>query len=183
MAAGARRLPELSGDPKLFADCCVGISEPMIETLRRTLPDPPALILSIGCGSGLLEALLVERGVNVCGVEVPSCENKYLALDRLLRVPTAQTLHQDAILASTLLFVYPRSPELVRKYADHFAGGALESVLWLGHQMDKSDYQEPLRSAFDSLTVLDAPSMFPYECLFKASKPRGQSRPSEGIEH
>ena len=60
------------------ADLCPAVSKPLLDTLVDRLPRSPALTLSVGCGSGLLEALILEAGyrnpknaVNICGVEVP----------------------------------------------------------------------------------------------------------------
>lgn len=178
-----RALPELSNDIKHYPDCCVGVSEPMVEDLRLRLPLSPALILSIGCGSGMLEALLHDRGVNIYGVEVPSCENKYLPNERFLRVQTTQSVHKDAILASTVLFVYPRSLELILAYARHFTNGALDEILWLGHQSDAPDYRGLLTSLFESVTTLDMPGMAPYECLLRVSCSSGPGNRQSGIHN
>ena len=58
--------------------------------------------------NGLLEALLLSASkgnLNLYGVEVPSCVNKYLPETRLLRVPGTSSVHEHVVLATTLLFV------------------------------------------------------------------------------
>ncbi|RMZ30243.1 hypothetical protein D0859_05656 [Hortaea werneckii] len=112
---------QLCTSPKHFADCCVGISQPLLATLASRLPRSPALILSIGSGSGLLEAMLLkhsEKPLDLFGVEVSSCVNKHLPPDRLAKVPSTTSLHSDAMLASSLMFVYPRMPALITAYLD-----------------------------------------------------------------
>ncbi|TKA80958.1 hypothetical protein B0A55_02398 [Friedmanniomyces simplex] len=154
----ATELPRLSDKPKLFADCCAGLSRPMLKTLESRLPQHPATVLSIGCGSGLLEELLLcatDDKVNVFGVEVPAGVNKYLPQDRLLRVPCTASLHPEAWLASTLLFVYPRQPALLRRYAESFVHGALEQVVWLGHRSDWPEIQEVLTPNFNKVEVVE----------------------------
>ena len=108
---------DLAEDSKHFSDCCAGVSRPLIQTLVYRLPVDPAIVLSIGSGSGLLEATLLHHSygkLNLYGVEVPSCVNLHLPPERLLRVPCTRSLHSDAFFASALLFVYPRSAELIK---------------------------------------------------------------------
>jgi hypothetical protein len=83
-------LEQLGDEPKHFPDCCMGISKPLVSTLLTMLPPKPALILSIGCGSGLLEQTLLQAGhqrLDLYGVEVPGCVNAHLPSDRVLIVP------------------------------------------------------------------------------------------------
>ena len=100
-------MDKLNEKPVHFSDCCLALSRPLLDVLVDRLPKHPALILSIGCGSGLLESLLLrasasnhERPLNLYGVEVETCVDKHLPHDRLLRVQSTDTLHTDAILAS-----------------------------------------------------------------------------------
>ena len=75
--------------------------------------------LEVGSGSGLFEQLLYEHSegtINIYGVEVPSCVNKYLPADRMLRVPDTRAVHADVVMAETILFVYPRSRALIAQY-------------------------------------------------------------------
>lgn len=163
-------LDGLTEKPAHFADCCAGVSKPLIKTLVDRMPQSPAMILSIGCGSGLLEATLLsyrdhEQRLNLYGVEVPPCVNKYLPEDRLLRVPCTKSLHPDAILASTLLFVYPRDPMLIAMYLDASQGGALEQLIWLGHKSDWPVAEKLLLAAFFSLECIHGPGIPEYELL------------------
>lgn len=156
------KLDEIGDEPVHLADCCAGISRPLLQALAEHLPPSPALILSVGCGSGLLENLLLEttrsvrlEEINLYGVEVPSCANKYLPDERLLRVPTTTSLHPDAMLASALIFVYPREADLIGQYLDASMGGALETVLWLGHRSDWHDVEQVLLAKSHSLKIID----------------------------
>jgi hypothetical protein len=101
-------LVHVGDEPQQFAGCCLAISKPLLQTLLSTLPQgQPDLILSIGCGSGLLEGLLLQTSrdeLNLFGVEVPSCVCAYLAPEKVLRVSGTRSLHPDAILASVLIF-------------------------------------------------------------------------------
>lgn len=73
-------LPNLADHPKLHIDCCPSLSASFIMKLASILPTTPSLTLSIGSGSGLVEALLLhERNdIHVRAVEVLHNVNKYL---------------------------------------------------------------------------------------------------------
>ncbi|TKA23867.1 hypothetical protein B0A50_07002 [Salinomyces thailandicus] len=177
-------LSQLSETPRHFPDCCAALSHPLLTTLLHHLPSPPALILSIGSGSGLLETLLFNLAcgsLNIYGVEVPSCANTHLPRDRVLRVSSTESLHPQAVLASTLIFVYPRQVGLVVGYLEAALGGALEGVVWFGHRSDWVEYEDVLRSRFDMLEVVEGPGLAAYEVLVLASLPRGE-RVDGGVE-
>jgi hypothetical protein len=168
MPSTAEALGKLRNEPVHFGGCCAGISWPLLETLTTRLPEQPNLILSVGCGGGLLEALLLkatDSNLNIVGVEVPPCVNEHLPEDRLLRVPCTASLHPDALLASTLMFVYPRKPSLIANYLDQFQGGAVEQVIWLGHRSDWPDVETILKSAFYKLEIIEGPGLPEYELL------------------
>ncbi|KAA8644368.1 uncharacterized protein ATNIH1004_008570 [Aspergillus tanneri] len=119
------------------------MSTPLLNHLSCLLPQRPNYTLSIGSGSGLLEALLVHRHPNLCiqGVEVHSSVNRYLAdedvhvvggtWDLLPPLPLPALLpseQQQSGAGETgkigisgpraCMFVYPREPALVGKYLD-----------------------------------------------------------------
>ncbi|GAB1734715.1 hypothetical protein NU195Hw_g9157t1 [Hortaea werneckii] len=163
---------QLCTSPKHFADCCVGISQPLLATLASRLPRSPALILSIGSGSGLLEAMLLkhsEKPLDLFGVEVSSCVNKHLPPDRLAKVSSTTSLHPDAMLASSLMFVYPRMPALITAYLDAATGGALEQVVWLGHRSDWPDFESVMRSKSSSIDVVEGLGLCDSELLVVAT--------------
>ncbi|KAI7537162.1 hypothetical protein KC331_g11068 [Hortaea werneckii] len=163
---------QLCTSPKHFADCCVGISQPLLATLASRLPPSPALILSIGSGSGLLEAMLLkhsEKPLDLFGVEVSSCVNKHLPPDRMARVPSTASLHPDAMLASSLMFVYPRMPALVTAYLDASTGGALEQVVWLGHRSDWLDFESVMSSRSSSVDIIEGSGLDDSELLVVAT--------------
>ncbi|KAF2767767.1 hypothetical protein EJ03DRAFT_275480 [Teratosphaeria nubilosa] len=168
-------LSKLGRKPVYFADCCAGISWPLLETLVERLPEKPGLILSIGCGSGLLESLLlhVAKGeLNLYGVEVPLCVNRHLPEERMLRVPCSESLHPDALLASCLVFVYPRQASLVGRYVETFLDGALDQLVWLGHRSDWPDFQNAIMPHFHELETVDDRGVANNELLVIASVPR-----------
>ena len=109
-ASMAGILGSLGEQPAHFADCCAGVSRPLIDALIDHLPRCPALTLSIGSGSGLLEALILEaseqnngQALNLRGVEVSRDINKHLPPERLLEVPNTTSLHSEAVIASALM--------------------------------------------------------------------------------
>lgn len=175
----ATALDKLSEKPAHFADCCPGVSKPLICAIVDHLPQSPALTLSIGSGSGLLEAILLEaterdRGeaVNLRGVEVPSCVNTHLPPERVLRVPGTTSLHPDVFLASCLMFVYPRNAMLIEMHLNANIDGAMEKLIWLGHRNDFfPEAQLLLSAAFYRLECIDGPGIPEYEVLVIASMP------------
>lgn len=169
-------LENLTDEPTHYPGCCPAISRPMLHLLAGWLRRDPALTLSIGCGSGLLEALLLdvsselhEEPVNLQGVEVESCHNEYLPIGRSLKVPHTGSLCDEAILASALLFAYPRSPKLVKDYLNTFSNGTLKAVFWLGHRNDWEVFEESLHHALPFIQVFVGHGMAEYEMLVIAS--------------
>ena len=187
-ASVAITLDSLSEKPVHFGDCCPGVSKPLINALLDRLPQDPALILSVGSGSGLFEAIMVQvaekdrgRSLNLRGIEVPPCINRHLPQDRVLRVPCSMSLHPEAFLASALMFVYPRRANLVAMYLDAFLDGALETIVWLGHRNDWPEMELLLLAAFFKLEQIDGPGIPDYEVLAVASMPRRTVKPHPAI--
>lgn len=56
------------------------------------------------------------------------------------------TTCERASVASTWMFVYPRSPLLIRHYVRDFGGGRVKSVLWLGPKNDWHDFAASFES-------------------------------------
>ncbi|KAI0190708.1 hypothetical protein EV127DRAFT_78932 [Xylaria flabelliformis] len=138
-------LPLLTHEPTRHPGCCLSLSEPLlaiIGTLLDSIPHldnrshdghkpEPALILSIGSGTGLLEELLhvhlnnddhvSVKNWRVEGVEVNPAVNIYLPEDRINHVlGTWAVLDTRAHEATVLMFVYPRDGALVHRYIDAF---------------------------------------------------------------
>lgn len=157
-----------------FPDCCAGLSWPLLEALASRLPPLPGLVLSIGSGSGLLEAMLLhatDRQVNICGVEVGAAVNRHLPAERVLRVPRSASIHPEAMLASSLVFVYPRHATLIASYLAYI-DGALEQLVWLGHRGDWPEAKEIIARSFDTLELVEGDGLPDYELLAIASVPK-----------
>lgn len=125
---------QLPASPTYFADCCVPISKELIDVLHSELGNAQGSILSIGCGSGLLERFLLDHAdkeLDIVGIEIPTCQIQHLPESRVIRVRDTHQLHEDAILASTLMFIYPRASSLIWRYLQLCRKSALEKVvLW-----------------------------------------------------
>jgi len=109
--------------------------------------------------------------LDLYGVEVPGCVSWHLPAERLFRVPSTTSLYPETMLASGLMFVYPRKSKLVADYIHAFAGGALECVAWLSHRSDFSEVKDLLFSSFHKVELIDGPGIPPYELLVVASMP------------
>ncbi|KAK8051507.1 hypothetical protein PG993_002892 [Apiospora rasikravindrae] len=151
-------LPALSDTPLSHPNCCLSLSSRLLETLKSLLrngsccggEEPSSgLVLSVGCGSGLLEALLHTyltqeepkmTTMRVEGAEVATAASTimaYLPEDRANTVAGTWALCRRAEDATVLMFVYPRSADLVRRYVDEFLGWEkARTIVWLGPQAD-----------------------------------------------
>ena len=168
-------LAEVGDEPQQFAGCCLAISKPLLQTLASTLPRNPNLILSVGCGSGFLEGLLLQMlpgELNLFGIEVPSADCRFLPAGRVLKVPGTRALHSDAIIASVLMFVYPRVPELIASYVDAFSDGALEKLVWLGHRSDWVDSEKIMYDSFVDVNVVHDAGLPAHEIMVVATTPK-----------
>lgn len=117
-----------------------------------------------------------KGSINICGVEVPSCQSVYLPEDRMLRVTSTTSLHLDAFLADTLMFCYPRQPSLIHRYVDQFGSGALAQTVLIVHHNDWIDMKDLLHDLFSTVEVLDNAGLPEYEVLAVASAPRGRHK-------
>ena len=125
--------------PIHLADCCSSLSVSFLKQLASLLPPDPALILSIGSGTGLLEALLLDQRptLDLRAVEVPSTNNKYMSADRIEIVNGYRDLCNLAAEASAWMFVYPRDIWLLQKYVQAFGGQKCILIIWVGPRADQ----------------------------------------------
>ena len=149
---------QLDNEPIHHADCCLSLSNRLLDLLIRTFSETgpsktiewqpqQRTVLSVGSGTGLLEALLIARAesipsdsgddgngvgnpgsmirLSVEGVEVqrpdsrPSA-NKYLPEPSFHTVSSASN-HSPRLAdehVAGLMFVYPRQPALVASYVN-----------------------------------------------------------------
>jgi hypothetical protein len=118
-----------------------------LKCLAKELPKSPESVLSIGSGKGLLEQLLKTRypSLDIQGVEIQDAHgvNKYLperdVWTILGSVGSSGTCDRAAV-ASAWMFVYPRSPLLVRNYIREFGDGKVKILMWLGPRNDWNDF-------------------------------------------
>ena len=132
-----RILPKYS--PTHLPDCCSSLSILFLEHLASLLPPDSALTLSIGSGTGLLEALLLHQRpmLDLKAVEVPTTNNIYMPADRIQRVNGYRDLCSLAADACAWMFVYPRDVWLLRKYVQAFGGQKCEVIIWVGPRADQ----------------------------------------------
>ncbi|KAF2212467.1 hypothetical protein CERZMDRAFT_97735 [Cercospora zeae-maydis SCOH1-5] len=169
-------LSTLSARPSQHPDCCCSLSIDLLDCLLSHVPKSPSIILSCGAGTGLLERLLLERSqrqVNIYGIEVPSCVNKYLSAERMLRVRSTTDLHSEALLADALIFCYPR-PEtlLLQKYLANFVSGTLHTAIVLTHYDDHLGAKAILMTFFTQVDVVQHSGLPEFEKLIVATQVR-----------
>lgn len=165
---------QLSSSPRAFPNCCLAISSTLIEKLASILPNKPGFTISIGSGSGLLEALITHRHPNVCveGVEVNSSVNRYISEKDMNVVGGTWDLHPRSSQANAWMFVYPREPKLITNYIDTYGNHGVEMIIWLGPKADWPDYESCFcASSFSNLSFPEASGLTPYEMFTVARKP------------
>lgn len=136
------------------------------------LPRKPEFTLSVGSGSGLLEAIItqIDEDVLVQGVEVNSTVNRYIAEEDMHVVGGGWGVCSRAQQASAWMFVYPRDPKLVTKYIDTY-GDAGAMIVWIGPRVDWVDYESCFRqSDFADLHFPESVGVSPYETVVIARK-------------
>ncbi|OOF89908.1 hypothetical protein ASPCADRAFT_212396 [Aspergillus carbonarius ITEM 5010] len=148
---------QLSPSPKAFPDCCLDISSTLTAYLAGLLPSTPAFTISVGCGSGLLEALIAYRHPNthIIGVEVALSVNRYLSEPDIDVVSGTWDLYSRAAQATAWMFVYPREPKLVTKYLETYGHGSVQLIVWLGPRADWADYEPCFRNSSFSVSLPD----------------------------
>lgn len=156
-------LPPLTDDALGHPDCCLSLSTGLVHLLSSILNSctddqspQSTLVLSVGSGSGLLEAHLDSHwsGDPNChlameGVEVRTPDdakpvNRYLPDDKHSEVRGSWELSPRLSHAGALLFVYPREPALVAKYlqaAQDIPSGPLTVAVWLGPKTDWDNFE------------------------------------------
>ncbi|KAK1145555.1 hypothetical protein N8T08_004113 [Aspergillus melleus] len=140
---------QLSPTPTAFPNCCLSISTTLLSHLASLLPQTPSFTISIGSGSGLLEALLSLQhpDVSIEGVEVNSTVNRYIPEQHMNIVHGTWDLHPRVKDAAAWMFVYPREPNLVSRYLNEFVGGQAKVIVWLGPRADWADYEPCFRGS------------------------------------
>lgn len=153
----------LETTPSRHPDCCLSLSTVLLDNLTSLLvrqldatSDSDKLVLSVGSGSGLLEALLCEKwsasdelGLFIEGIEVRQSSNstslnKYLPEQHHSTVKGTWDLTGRTSEAAVLMFVYPRNPQLVTRYLSECANlneSKCETAIWLGPKCDWTDFE------------------------------------------
>lgn len=123
-----------------------------MKHLASLLPPDPALTLSIGSGTGLLEALLLHQRpkLELKAVEVPTINNKYMPINRIEIVDGYRDLCSLAADASAWMYVYPRDARLLQKYVQAFGDQKCELIIWIG---PRADFPEPEDEYFGEMWI------------------------------
>lgn len=146
---------ELSDQPRQFSDCCLSLSQALLDALSKIIHDAtrdhqhPLSIFSIGCGTGLFESVLEKaisqnsrELVTIHGVEVTTASTPYLPIERVHRVHGTWDIYHPATTADILIFVYPRQCTLVDKYMKLCHSTTL--IAWLGPRADWEEHHQTL---------------------------------------
>lgn len=182
-------LPPLSDEPERYADFCLSLSTPLIHTLTSVLTKAASkaesrsnLVLSVGSGSGLLEAHLLSywSSTAACdllihGVEVHTGDsahpvNRYLPEQNCSTVKATWQLAPDLHVAGALLLVYPRDTDLVSRYLQAIQdqeNSPLQVVIWLGPRADYHTFAGCLQdhSGFGPVEVVENGGLADYEMM------------------
>ena len=137
------KLPQLSDIAVLYPDCCCPISKSLIITLASSLAVNPDTVVSIGSGSGLLEAFLLQqsRHLDIYGVEVSGSINRYLPDVNMHIVRGTWDLSSLAQDAAIWIFVYPRDIQIIRRYFQLYGTGSVRRIIWIGPLADLQELE------------------------------------------
>ena len=94
--------------PDHLPACCSSLSLSLTQHLASLLPPDPALTLSVGSGTGLLEALILHQRptLDLKAIEVPSTNSsKYMPVDKMRIVNRYRDLCDLAADASACMFI------------------------------------------------------------------------------
>ena len=172
------KLPTLDELPKHFPGCCMSLSNLILSQITQILPRRPKFILSVGCGSGLFEALISQYDtvLTIEGVEVYSDPpvNKYLPASNLTVVRGSWDVTGLAACAAAWLFVYPREPKLVDRYLQTYGRSKdVEMVVWVGPKADWVEFEPSFQgSALNQVEIQANAVLAPYEMVVVARKRR-----------
>ncbi|KAF3766434.1 hypothetical protein M406DRAFT_37994 [Cryphonectria parasitica EP155] len=187
-------LPALSDEPCRYPDLCLSLSNRLIHCLTDIVASAsnsssPTLVLSVGSGSGLLEAHLQARwaahpegsNLEVRGVEIRTTPparpvNRWLPEEYCSTVRGTWELSSDLKSAGALLFVYPREPGLISRYllaAAEKQDSLLSTVVWLGPQADWQTFEACLRDApgFGPIQIIQDCGLVEYEMMAVIRRP------------
>jgi hypothetical protein len=180
-------LPPISKETNHHADCCLSLSTTLVDKIVTEITQTPGTakgpVLSIGSGTGLLEAYLLRafaelpishshHDLSVEGVEVASGTlspvNKYLPEECTYVVKGTWDICPGLTTASTLMFVYPRQPALVAKYLQECVlYHNVRLIIWLGPRADWTDYEHVLNKSIciDAVEVVQIRGVLDYEMM------------------
>lgn len=162
-----KELPRLSNTPVQHADCCAALSSTLVARLAHSLPSEPALTISIGSGSGILEALILRDRPEIClqAIEVSPDINRYLLAENLQIVSGSWDLCPLAANSIAWIFVYPREFSLVEKYLEHFGLAAVQLIIFLGPRADISNMQALMESRAWKVEATEECGVSQYDAL------------------
>lgn len=184
--------PALEDDPHRYPDCCLTLSNRLIQSLTNILnsTDPipePNLVLSIGSGSGRLETHLQSHWLSTpsCDLEIRGVEirtpddarpvNRWLPEQYYSTVQGTWQLSSDLQSAGALMFVYPRDPALISRYmlaAAQDQHSPLRTLVWLGPRADWPTFEDCLcgTPGFERIQFVEDCGMVQYEMMVVVRK-------------
>lgn len=162
-----KELPQLSHIPVQHADCCAALSSTLVAKVAQSLPSAPALTISIGSGSGILEALILRDRPEVClqAIEVSHDINLYLSAENVQIVSGTWDLCALAANSTAWIFVYPREFSLVEKYLQTFGSAAVQLLIFLGPKADISNMEALMESRAWKMEAIVECGVSQYEAL------------------
>lgn len=160
-------LPELSSTPAQYSDCCCSLSLCLVSTIADVIQSAGLSIVSIGSGTGLLEAYLLREkpDLSLKAIEVSHAINIYLPCELVETVLGTWDVSTAAAGAQCWLFVYPRNQELFRTYVYSPMSKSLNTILWIGPRLDAEEYLEVPEDQDWTRKIHDNCGLGPYELL------------------
>lgn len=162
-----KELPRLSNVPVQHADCCAALSSTLVAKFAQSLPTGPALTISIGSGSGILEALILRDRPEIClqAIEVSRDINRYLSAKNMQIVSGTWELCPLAAHPMAWIFVYPREFPLVEKYLQNFDVAAVQILIFLGPKAALPNMEAVMESRAWKMESIEKCGASQYEAL------------------
>ena len=131
------------------------------------MPDAPASVVSIGSGTGLLEALILREKpyLSLKAVEVSQSINLYLPSAIVDVVLGTWDISSTVAEAHCWIFVYPRDPRLFKTYVEASVDLYLAMIIWIGPRADAEAYVGLLDGAVWTRKSCDDCGLGSYEVL------------------